>query len=89
MKPDELPEDAAVRALSEEIGVSSVLSHYVIGEEEKMYTPPTYPGLESRYSTFSHLVQIGASDFKPDGYIEYQEDKVNYYVWKQLVLKDR
>lgn len=88
MKPNERPVDASMRALAEEIGVENITSHYVIGEEVKMYTPPTYPGLESRYTTYSHLVQIGTEDFRPEGYVEYQEDKVNYYVWKKLIQKD-
>lgn len=83
------PHDAVARALLEEIGVDEFAAHYVIGEDESIHAPPTYPGLVSKYSTYSHVVTIDQARFNPDGYVEYQDDKTNYYVWDKLTkVKD-
>jgi hypothetical protein len=84
MLPYETPHEAAYRALSEEIGVTSVEGLYTIGSSKTIHTPDAYPGLISNYVNESYVAVIGEQDFNPDGYIERQESKTNYYVWQKL-----
>lgn len=85
LKPSEAPEDAVVRALAEEIGFAGETSElYSFGHEETTRTPDNYPGLETDYHFYKYLTVIPEDAFRPDGYIEYQSDKTNYYVWERI-----
>ena len=84
MKADEDTSLAAMRALSEEIGVDTVDGLYEIGEESKKFTPDTYPGLESTYKSTSYVALIPEAAYKAEGYVEYQAEKDNFYVWEFL-----
>jgi len=57
---------------------------YFLETEQHTHIPDTYPGLESTYFHYKYAVTIPSSVFKPEGYIEDQEDKTNYYVWELL-----
>jgi hypothetical protein len=80
--PDEDPLQAAERALSEELGITDYVSLHAIGSEKTVHTPDTYPGLETHYDTHSFVAVISESAFNPDGYVEVQSDKSNYYSWE-------
>ena len=84
LKPSESPEEAVTRALEEELGVKESSDIYKIGYEEKTSMSDTYPGIESTYKMHTFVTVIPESEFKPDGYVEEQEDKTNYYVWELL-----
>lgn len=82
MQPGEKPVDAATRALQEELGVEEPDTLYFLGESEKTQgASESYPGLPSRYATYSYVATLGAAAFKANGYIEVQPDKTNYYEW--------
>lgn len=85
LKPDEKPDEAVVRALQEEIGVSDVDGVFQTGQSEKSLTPDTYPGVPSSYVFCKYAVMINESAFVPEGYIEDQPDKTNYYVWDRHI----
>ena len=85
LKPGEDPAKAVTRALAEELGVESGIELVeFIGEENTLYTPDTYPELESSYRFYKYGVVISEDVFKAEGYIEYQADKTNYYVWEKV-----
>lgn len=85
LKPDEDPEDSISRALSEELGLSEEPTGlYFLETEESTFTPDTYPGLESTYSNYKYVATIPTSSFRPEGYVEDQPDKTNYYIWERL-----
>jgi len=84
LKPDEDPDEAAVRALSEELGAWSYQSLHAIGYERTTHTPDSYPGLESTYDTYSYVAVLDSASYKPEGYIEVQADKTNYYTWTKI-----
>lgn len=83
-KPGENPDDAAVRALHEELGVSTFKSLHEIGQEQELYVPDSYPGLATNYETYSFVAMLDDASFNPDGYIELQADKTNYYTWEKV-----
>jgi hypothetical protein len=83
-KPSETPEEAAMRALSEELGVDSFKSLNAIGHEQTTHTPDSYPGLKSSYDTYSFVAVLDESSYHPEGYIEHQADKTNYYTWAMI-----
>lgn len=83
-KAGEDPEAAAVRALHEELGITTLQSLHAIGCEAELFTPDSYPGLATNYETHSFVAVLNAGDFNPTGYIETQADKTNYYVWEVI-----
>lgn len=84
MQAGEDLDTAIPRALSEEIGVNTIDALYKIGEEKKKFTPPTYPGLETTYASYTYVAVIPESAYLVDGYVEHQTEKDNYYVWDLL-----
>ncbi len=85
LKPGEDPEKAVSRAIQEELGIEAEpRGLYYLGEERTLYTPDTYPGLETSYQFYKYVTMLDESSFNTDGYIEYQADKTNYYVWEQI-----
>lgn len=86
LKPGEEPVQAVTRALAEELGIQEkeTTSVHYLGEEQKVHTPDTYPGLESSYYFYKYATVIAEEAFKPEGYVEYQADKTNYYVWELI-----
>ncbi len=81
LKPDEKIEDAAYRALQEELGIGIVESLYENGYTERTFMPDSFPGIESNYKMHQYVSVIPEEAFKSEGYVEYQPDKTNYYVW--------
>ena len=83
LKAGESTDDAALRALKEEIGVIEVTTMEKVHEESRTFTPPTFPGIKSTYSSTFYDVVIPESAYDAEGYVEYQLKKDNYYVWDQ------
>lgn len=89
LKPDEDPQEAVERALQEELGVENaveVLHH--IGYDERTFIPDAFPGLESTYRMHKFVTVIAEDAFIPEGYIEVQADKTNYYTWRLIHPKE-
>lgn len=85
LKPGEDPQEAVSRAVAEELGITSgIEGSYFLGTEDTVHTPDTYPGLESSYHFYKYATVISEAAFKPEGYIEDQPDKTNYYVWTKV-----
>lgn len=84
IKPNETLEEAVVRAMSEELGLRTMTSLYKFDEETRTFFPPTFPGIESTYNMTRFVTSIPPEDFAPEGYIEVQPEKTNYYVWDRI-----
>lgn len=86
LKAKEDSQSAVARALAEELGIGDehITELYFQGEEFDSLIPDTYPGLETQYQFFKYATVISEQAFNPDGYIEYQADKTNYYLWEQI-----
>ena len=82
--PSEEPVEAAIRALSEELGITDYVSLHVIGSEQTTHSPDSYPGLESQYDTHSFVAVVDDNTYDPHGYVEEQGDKSNFYKWKLI-----
>ena len=84
MKPHEEPIAAAERAISEELGINEIVGLYNLGAEEIVHVSESYPGLKSYLKTHLFAAIISPESFVPEGYIEEQDDKKNYYVWDSV-----
>jgi hypothetical protein len=85
MQPGESSIDAAHRALREEIGIDEKLP---LIQKPMIIKGPipseSYPGLFTRYVMHAFDVFLPDHHFKPEGYIEKQQDKTNYYIWVEV-----
>ena len=88
LKPSEDAGEGVVRALQEELDVSEVSGLYEVGYQERTFIPDTFPGIESTYKMHKFVSIIPEAAFVPEGYIETQSDKTNYYTW-ELIHKDK
>lgn len=82
MKPDENPYEAMIRGIREELGIEGELTLIEIGVDEPIPQTPSYPGLQSQYIRHKFEVLLDESQFRPEGYIEEQQDKSTYFVWE-------
>jgi hypothetical protein len=81
-KLNELPIDAALRGLSEElaIAVSSNNLNYLTNSKEERYSP-SYPGLLTRYNFFDYIFIMKDELYNPSGYVADEGDCVTYFNW--------
>lgn len=84
LKPSEEPADAVRRALNEELGLTEFDRLHKVGYDEKTFVPDTFPGIESTYKMHKYVSAIPESGYKPEGYVEYQADKTNFYNWELM-----
>jgi hypothetical protein len=84
MKSDESKDEAIIRAFQEELGIDP---DFEIKETRPIVKGPvpsvSYPGIWSTYRFWIYMVNLPERHFKSDGYIEEQEDKTSYFVWKE------
>lgn len=81
IKPSEKPSEALYRAIYEELGIEDVKNIYNVGYDERTFVPDTFPGINSTYKMHKFVATIPESEFRPEGYVEFQDDKTNFYVW--------
>lgn len=81
MLQGEPPETAAFRALNEELGIPEPQSLHFRHTATELHTPDTYPGLQSEYQNHFFVATVSEESFNPEGYVEVQTDKINYYEW--------
>jgi len=76
------PAVAAVRGIGEELGIVSPLALTPGEPRENPVGPPSYPTLRTLYDTAWYVVELDASDYRPEGYVEVQSDKSTYFEWE-------
>ena len=74
---------AAERALSGELGVRYTTVSFV-GYQESFRLSDSYPGLDAYWEDNYFTAFLDQSDFRPEGYVEYQADKTNFHTWVPL-----
>ncbi len=73
---------AAYRALQEELSISEKLPLTSKPSEVKGPNPSqSFPGIMTTYMIHVYEVYLPQDLYKPEGYVETQRDKTNYYVW--------
>ncbi len=76
---------AMARGVLEEIGVD--IGNVIVDEPElrsRLRDSESYPGLQTNQETYVFPdVVINEGDFKPEGYVEVQDNKSTYFVWKR------
>lgn len=85
VKVGEKPEEAAQRALEEELGINENLSFISESVLEKPLLPSeSFPGLYVTNVLYRFDVFLPAQFYRPEGYVEYQADKTTYFIWRLL-----
>lgn len=84
MRPQESIEEAAHRALQEELGVTGPVSVSSTGEDVIQKASQSFGGMQTKLHRRTASVQISEQDFRPEGYVERQPDKSIYFVWQPV-----
>ena len=87
MKPGEDPLASAKRALHEELGVNNCGEIDSLGTKEETQTSPSYPGLTTEYLRHEMRTNLPDSAYRADGYVEEQQDKCTFFVWREVESK--
>lgn len=80
----ETSEQSAIRCLTEELGLTHIDTSNLILEKtnERVKMSMSYPGLNALYSTTLYTYNMPDEQFKPEGYIEEQDDKKTFFIWE-------
>jgi len=76
--------ETMIRGIKEELGIEGNLSLIETGADEETVDSPSYPGLKSHYIYYNFEAFLDDQQFNPNGYIEDQEDKTNYFIWEEV-----
>lgn len=86
MEKEEIPFEASVRAIKEELGLTPPFAsgprHF--GDKRIRRESKSFPGLISRHSVSCFEVCLTQEQFNPEGYVEEQEDKTTFFVWEEM-----
>lgn len=86
LKAGEIPDQELVnRAIKEELGIESAVPATATGTRKSKQDSPSYPGLTMEATRYYFDAHLTDEQYKPEGYVERQEDKDNYFVWKEYV----
>lgn len=84
LKATETPDqDMVHRAISEELCIETAVPIQPKGSCNRTEDSPSYPGLTLKSTNYFFEVELPDDQFKPEGYIEHQNDKDTYFVWKE------
>jgi hypothetical protein len=84
VQPGEDLDEAAVRAVREELGVEGDLPVEHVNTTRKVRESNSYPGLNGEYVIHDYRSWLTSEQFKQEGYIERQADKDVYFVWREI-----
>jgi hypothetical protein len=72
-------------ALQEELGISGEVHRLLYTDHyTTLGSSKSYPGLETMTEIFEATVYLTPDQYIPEGYIEFQSDKTNYFVWEKI-----
>ena len=71
------------RAIKEELGISSFVPSTYKGCREVIEDSLSFPGLVMNAINHYFEVYLNQDQYQPNGYIERQEDKDTFFVWKK------
>ena len=84
MKLGEKPDEAILRGIAEELSIAGEIILNYIEKVENIADSKSYPGLITKSTTHFFEVELTAEQFKSQGYIEEQADKITFFVWEQI-----
>lgn len=85
LKAGEMPDQKMVdRAIQEELAIEGGVPTHPNGSREITEDSPSYPGLTMKATNYYFEGSLNQTQFRPEGYIEHQTDKDNYFVWKEI-----
>lgn len=86
IKYSESVEEALVRMVQEETGITIELSRFKIAilNRTDAKTSDSYPGVFSRYSFRDYYVFLNQDEYIASGYDEIQKDKTSYFKWREV-----
>ncbi|MEO5949211.1 MAG: NUDIX domain-containing protein [Candidatus Saccharimonas sp.] len=85
IKKDETVVQAMVRALSEELGILVSEEAMTVGETSReMVESDAYPGIMTDRGLTYCVVTLTQAHVRPEGYVERQPDKDNFFVWELI-----
>jgi ADP-ribose pyrophosphatase YjhB (NUDIX family) len=84
MKPGEDIEAATQRAVKEELGIKKVVSLRGTGNRVLEKDTETYGGMPTQLFLQFAEVEIATEDYKPEGYVEAQPDKLVFFQWAAI-----
>lgn len=84
VKPGEDLNEAAVRAVREELGVEGDIPVEHTNTTRKVRESNSYPGLKGEYVIHDYRSWLTGEQFHSEGYIERQTDKDVYFIWREV-----
>jgi hypothetical protein len=66
------------------LGIEGALRIRALGSTAESLDSSDYPGLPSMQITHRYAVILSDRQFKPDGYVEDQDDMETHYVWEHV-----
>ena len=83
IKPGEEPDEAAQRALKEELDIDTgCFELKEFRSRCEVHESESYPGVTTYCDSYPYIAIIDDEAYNPDGYVEKQADKTKYYVWE-------
>ena len=80
----ENPKEVIVRGIKEELGIDISEDQFSFYNKTKVEVNDDYPDIRSFHHGHEFLVVLTKDQFKEDGYVEEQDDKTVFFVWKRM-----
>ncbi len=81
---DEEAKNAARRCLREELGIANPRGINYSNTLKHIEESHSYPGVLSEYQDYIFDYIVSEGDYRPEGYVERQEDKDTYFEWVKI-----
>ena len=84
MRPSESPMEAGIRAMQEELKISDITLAPIGTEHRDLVASTSFPGLWTKNTIHVFETYLNSQQFRPEGYMEIQEDKTTYFMWVEI-----
>ncbi len=75
---------SVIRGIKEELSISLDIGQITeLGELDKEMLSMSYPGIITKIKLYKFLVILDDDQYISEGYMEIQEDKKTYFVWRE------
>jgi hypothetical protein len=79
--------EVLVRGMEEELGIQVDPSQFAFYNKKEVENNDDYPGIRSFHVGHEYIVNLNKEQYKPEGYIERQDDKDVYFEWRPISVK--
>lgn len=76
--------EVLIRGMEEELGIHVDPSQFAFYNKKEVENNDDYPGIRSFHIGHEYIVNLNKEQYKPDGYIERQDDKDVYFEWRPI-----